>query len=88
MIIDVVRITGDGNIRRAIADTTGRADAARWQQFAEQASLVAPAQYRPSPGEPVYDISAGEHATQAGERNLAGLLRELVMAVLAEGVES
>jgi hypothetical protein len=33
----------------------------------------------------VYDIRAGEHVAQVAEQDLAGLLRELVTAVLAEG---
>jgi len=40
--------------------------------------------YRPEPGQPVYQISAGGHAAQVAEKDLAGPLRELVSAVLSE----
>jgi hypothetical protein len=85
VIIDVARIAGDGSIRRAVVDTAGRQDADRWEQLTQRSSLEVPPPYRPSPGEPVYDISAGGHATQVAEADLVGPLRELVMAVLAEG---
>jgi hypothetical protein len=88
MIIDVTRIAGDGSLRRAVVDTAGCDDADRWERLAEQSSLGVPPPYRPSPGQPVYDISAGEHGTQVAERDLAGPLRELVIAVLAEGADS
>ena len=38
----------------------------------------------PEPGQPVYEVRAGEHVALA-EQDLAGPLRELVMAVVAEG---
>jgi hypothetical protein len=44
-----------------------------------------PPPYRPDPGQPVYQISAGGHAAQVAEKDLAGPLRELVSAVLSEG---
>jgi hypothetical protein len=40
--------------------------------------------YRPEPGQPVYEVRVGEHVVQVAERDLAGPLRELVTAVLAE----
>lgn len=85
VIIDVSRIGGDGSFRRAIVDTAWRDDAARWEQLAEQSALSVPPPYRPEPGQPVYEISAGGHLAQVAERDLAGPLRELVTAVLTEG---
>jgi hypothetical protein len=83
MVIEVTRIGGDGGICRAVVDTAGRDDAARWEQLAQQAALEVPPPYRPQPGQPVYTISAGGHAAQVAEKDLAGPLRELVSAVLA-----
>ena len=39
---------------------------------------------RPGPGEPVYHIAASGHAAQVAGKDLAGPLRGLVMALLAE----
>jgi hypothetical protein len=58
MVIEVTRIGGDGSIRRAVVDTAGRDDAARWERLAQQAALEVPPPYRPEPGQPVYQISA------------------------------
>ena len=85
MVIEVTRIGGDGSIRRAVVDTAGRDDAARWERLAQQAALEVPPPYRPEPGRPVYQISAGGQAAQVAEKDLAGPLRELVSAVLSEG---
>jgi hypothetical protein len=85
VIIDVTRIAGDGNFRRAAVDTAGRDDAARWEQLAEQSALSVPPPYRPDPGQAVYEISAGGRVVQVAEKDLTGPLRELVTAVLAEG---
>ena len=52
MIIDVVPIAGDGSIRRAIADTAGRADAARWR----------PSSSSPSRGTVTAPLPPGHHA--------------------------
>jgi hypothetical protein len=41
--------------------------------------------YRPEPGQTVYEVRADERGAQVAEGNLAGVLRELVTAVLAEG---
>jgi hypothetical protein len=54
MVIEVTRIGGDGSIRRAVVDTAGRDDAARWERLAQQAALEVPPPYRPEPGQPVY----------------------------------
>ena len=49
MVIEVTRIGGDGSIRRAVVDTAGRDDAARWERLAQQAALEVPP-YRRSRG--------------------------------------
>ena len=84
-VIEVTRTGGDDSIRRAVADTAGRDDAARWERLAQQAALAVPPPYRPEPARPVYQISAGGHAAQVADKDLAGPLRELVSAVLSEG---
>jgi hypothetical protein len=73
------------SVRRAVVDTAGRDDAARWEELIEQASLGVPPPYRPFPGEAVYHIRAGALEAQVAERALTGPLRELVMVVVAEG---
>ena len=85
MIIELRRIGGDGSIRRIRLDTAGRDDAARWEQLVDLACLEVPPPYHPEPGEPVYQVRAGEQMTQIAESDLRGPLRELVTAVLAEG---
>lgn len=84
MVIEVIRIAGDGGVRRAVVSTAGRGDAARWEQLVARAALQVPPPYRPDPGEPVYHIAASGHATQVAEKDLAGPLRELVVAVLTD----
>jgi hypothetical protein len=81
----ITQVNGDGTIRRAVVDTTGRHDAARWERLADQARLDLPPPYRPHPGEPVYEISAGDRVAQVAEGDLVGPLRELVRAVLTDG---
>jgi hypothetical protein len=85
MKCEITQVNGDGTIRRARVDTAGRRDAAHWESLAEQARLDLPPPYRPHPGEPVYEISAGERVAQVAEGDLVGPLRELVRAVLAGG---
>jgi hypothetical protein len=83
--IVVTSVDGDGTVRRAAVDTSGDADAGRWERLAASAHLEAPTPYRPEPGQPVYQVRAGGNIVQVAERNLAGPLRELVTAVLAGG---
>ena len=88
MNIEVTRILGDGSIRRARVQPEQRPDAARWRELLSRANLDLPPPYHPDPGRPVYQVSDGEHSIEVAERGLAGPLRELVAAVLAEGSEA
>lgn len=85
VVIAVTRVGGDGSVRRAVLDTAGRDDAGRWELLVERSGLGVPLPYRPEPGEPVYEVSAGGRLVQVAERDLAGPLRDLVTAVLALG---
>jgi hypothetical protein len=85
MKCEVTQVNGDGSIRRALVDTAGRHDAARWEQLGAQAHLDVPPPYRPHPGEPVYEIVVDGQAVQIADGDLLGPLRELVGAVLTEG---
>ncbi|HYZ55501.1 MAG TPA: hypothetical protein VE733_18630 [Streptosporangiaceae bacterium] len=83
MVIEVIEVLGDGSVRHAVVDTAGRGDAVRWARMVEQASLEVPPPYRPEPGQPVYEIRAGDQVAQIAEGDMVGPLRELVRAVLA-----
>jgi hypothetical protein len=83
--IAVTAIGADGTVHRAAVETAGRVDADWWEQLAASAHLEVPPPYRPEPGQAVYEIRAGGHVALVAERDLAGPLRELVMAVVAEG---
>jgi hypothetical protein len=85
MMIVVTRVGSDGSVLTRSVHTASRSDPRRWEALAEQAAVGIPRPYRPQPGEPVYGIEAGEHEVQVAERDLHGPLRELVIAVLAEG---
>jgi hypothetical protein len=82
----VNRIPQDGDIRRRMLDTTGRADAGRWENLISEAPAFPPP-YHAAPGDTVYQISVGERTFMVTEDDLTGPLRELAMAVLAEGDE-
>ena len=86
--IAVTAIGADGTVLQAVVETTGRVDAGWWEQLAASAHLEVPPPYRPVPGQPVYEVRAGEHVAMVAEQDLAGPLRELVTAVLAEGWDS
>jgi hypothetical protein len=83
--IAVTAIGADGTVRQAAVETAGRVDAHWWDQLAASAHLEVPPPYRPEPEQPVYEVRAGEHVAMVAEQDLAGPLRELVMAVVAEG---
>lgn len=82
--LEVIRIAQDGGIRRQMIDTSGRSDADRWEELISQVPAFPPP-YRAAPGDTVYQISVGERTVMVAEDDLTGPLRELVMAVLAEG---
>lgn len=81
----VTQVTGKGAVNRGVVETDGRDDASRWEDLAARANLAYPPSYRTDPGEAVYEVSAGSDHAQVAERDLAGSLKELVTAVLAEG---
>ena len=85
MVIVVTRVGGDGSVLTRSVHCASRADPDRWNALVEQASLQAPRPYRPEPGEPVYGIWVDGLQVQVAERDLRWPLRELVIAVLAEG---
>jgi hypothetical protein len=85
MVIVVTRVGGDGTVLTRCVDCASRSDPARWDALVKQAALDLPRPYRPEPGEPVYGIWAGGVQVQVAERDLRWPLRELVIAVLAEG---
>ena len=85
MRCEITQVNGDGTIRRAMVETDGRHDAARWERLTERARLDVPPPYRPEPGEPVYEIAAGEQVAQVAESDLVGPLRELVAAIFDDG---
>lgn len=85
MVIVVTRIGGDGSVLTRTVHCANRADADRWDALVEQAALGAPRPYRPEPGEAVYGIWADGVQVQVAERDLRWPLRDLVIAVLAEG---
>ena len=85
MVIVVTRIGGDGSVLTRFVHCDGRADADRWKALVEQADLEAPRPYRPEPGEALYGVGADGLQVQAAEHDLDWPLRELVIAVLAEG---
>jgi hypothetical protein len=84
VILEVRQIGGDGSIRRVRLDTAGRDDAARWEQLAESCYLQVPPPYHPEPGQPVYEVCAGDRVAQTAESDLRGPVGELVTAMLAE----
>jgi hypothetical protein len=83
--IVVIAISADGTISRAVVDTAGRVDADWWERLAALAHLEVPPPYRPEPGRAIYEIRARGHVVQVSEGEITGPLRELVIAVLAEG---
>lgn len=80
----VTEIGWDGDIRRRALDTSGLADAGRWENLIEQV-LAFPPPYRAVPGRSVYVIHAADRAVLVGEQDLTGPLRDLVTTILAGG---
>jgi len=85
MVITVTKVDGDGAVLARSVDTACRQNPERWAQLAEHAALHVPPRYRARPGEAVYRIQAGGLGADVAERDLQGPLRELAIAVLAEG---
>lgn len=79
----MTELTGSGGVRRGVLDTDNGSDAHRRRDLVEQAALDVPPPYRPVAGKPVYQVRAGDSEFMVAEQELAGPLRELVMAVLA-----
>ena len=79
----MTELTGSGGVRRGVLDTDDGGDADRRRELVEQAALDVPPPYRPVEGKPVYQVRAGGSEFMVAEPELAGPLRELVMAVLA-----
>jgi hypothetical protein len=71
-------------MRRRALDTRGLTEAGRWETLIEQV-LAFPPPYWAAPGSPVYVIHAADRAVVAGEQDLTGPLRDLVMTILAAG---
>lgn len=87
MILVVTRIGSDGSVRRRVLDTAGRADTGRWEGLVGRAPAAAPP-YRSILGSTVYHLRVDDYVVVVGEHDLAGPLRDLVTAVLAEGGEN
>lgn len=79
----MTELTGSGGVRRGVLDTDDGGDADRRRELVEQAALDVPPPYRPVEGKPVYQVRAGDREFMVAEPELAGPLRELIMAVLA-----
>lgn len=86
-MLEVTQIAWDGSLRRRTVDTAGRGDAGRWEALISRAPAFPPP-YRSGPGGAVYHVRVDDHVVLVGEHDLAGPLRDLVMAVLAEGAAS
>jgi hypothetical protein len=84
-MIVVTYIAGDGTLLRRTVDTATRPDALAWEGLVQRAGLGFPPAYRPVAGGAIYHVRAGDQRVLIAEHDLAGPLRELVAAVLAEG---
>jgi hypothetical protein len=82
----VTEIGWEGRMRRRALDTSGLADAGRWENLIEQ--VLASPPYRAAAGRPVYVIHAGDRAVLVGEQDLTGLLADLVETILETGEPS
>ncbi|MGH3157463.1 MAG: hypothetical protein ACRDNF_12915 [Streptosporangiaceae bacterium] len=67
-------------------NTASQKDPGQWEHLAGLATLDAPSPpYRPRPGESIYEVHVGEQTVQVAEHDLQGPLKELAIAVLADG---
>lgn len=85
MEITITEVARDGQLRRRTVDTTGRADARRWEDLAERAAIGFPPPYRPAPGRPVFEVRVDDTTALIAEGDAIGALGELIAAVLREG---
>lgn len=85
VIVVVTYIAPDGSLLRRTVNTALRGDAPAWDRLVERAALDYPPGYRPAVGGAVYHIRVDDRMVLVAEEDLAGPLRELVAAVLAEG---
>lgn len=74
-------------MRRSALDTSGLADAGRWEKLIDQ-FLASPPLYRAAPGQLVYEVHAGDRRVLLGEQDLTGPLAELVRMILETGEPS
>jgi hypothetical protein len=80
----VTRIEPDGTMHRRMVETAQQRDPRNWEDLAAR-TLAAQPPYRPIPGTAVYHLCVDGHIIQAGEYDLEGPLRDLVIVVLAIG---
>jgi hypothetical protein len=81
----VAEIGWDGGLRRGVVDTARRSDARRWEELIGRVPAHPPP-YRAGPGSTVYYISVDDQVVLVSEHDLAGPLRDLVVAVLTSGL--
>ncbi len=84
VMLAVTQIAADGSVLRRVLDTNGRSDIRRWEELIGRAPAFPPP-YRSVPGGAVFHVRVDDHVLMVGEADLGGPLRDLVMAVLAEG---
>jgi hypothetical protein len=82
--VGITEIGWDGTIRRRALDTWCLAGADRWEHVIGQVLTLPPA-YQATPGRPVYIVRTSDRAVLVGEEDLTGLLRYLVITILATG---
>jgi hypothetical protein len=80
----VTEIAWNGGIRRLAVDTSRRSDASRWEDLVSRVPAQPPP-YRVVPGAAVYHVGIDSHVLLVSENDLAGPLRDLVVAVLTAG---
>jgi len=86
MRLEVTRIAQDGDIRRRTLRHHGPRGRRALGKPGRPGPAVPPP-YRADPGDTVYQISVGERTLMVTQDDLTGGLRDLAMAVLAEGDE-
>ena len=67
-----------------MVDTARQSDRRLWEDLAARAVGI-PVPYRPAPGIAVYHIRVDDYVVMTAEHDLAGLLLDLVTAVMALG---